>query len=156
MRKTISQHEFLYESCTFKSWCSKPNYYFIYYFVILLIFITVIYKIIVIHLIENSIGKCCYAGRNIKFDNTDYWELGSKSKYSSMQRTQLTLLKNKGQDEFQQRTKVGKATQSLWVWQMGTMGKKHFCIIQKYYAPNFNHFWSLSQMWTHSSFDPDF
>lgn len=52
---------------------------------------------IIIYLIETSTGKCGYAGRNLRMYNTGYCIIGSKSKYSSVQRTQVTQLKDKGE-----------------------------------------------------------
>lgn len=98
MRRITCQHEFLYENCRFKS--SDPQRQVIY-FIILLIFIMIIITII-IYLIETSTGKCGYAGRNLKMYNTGYCVLESKSKYSSVQRTQG--------EEFQWRTKAGTSS----------------------------------------------
>lgn len=70
---------------------------------ILLIFIMIIITII-IYLIETSTGRCGYVGRNLKMCKIGYCVFEWKSKYSSVQRTQVTLLKDK-EEEFQCRTK---------------------------------------------------
>lgn len=144
MRRITYQHEFLYENCRFKSNDSQGQ---VIYFMILLIFIMIIITVI-IYLTETSTEKCGYAGRNLKMYNTGCWVLGSESKNSSVQRTQVTRLKDKG-GEFPWRTKAGTSSHCPWAWQLGATRQKQRGLIKKYHVLTFHHLWSLAWMWTH-------
>lgn len=136
--------------CTFKS-SNDLSQMILYCFVVLYFSLFMInINGIISYLIEKGTRRCSQAGKHLKIYYIGYWDSGSESRYLSVHKTQLMLLRSKGHEEVQQRTKAGKSRQCLWVCSRGAVGKKHWGLIQKHYSPNFTQ--SLPQIWICPSF----
>lgn len=119
-------------------------------FILLVLFIVIMINII--YLLEKSIGRCCSTGQIFKI--LKHRLLGLMFKKVSIQVCrEPTNFTEWGQAEVRWEqeliNQVPVCETDKWAPQEEALWS-----LQEYHTSNFNHFWSLAQMWTHSSFDP--